>query len=142
MSRSAVRDLAGDPVYALHHALHLRLADGQRFAALLGRGDPASGTGLTVLVAHDGGITPLSAVLPAGVTHYPALTPRLPAAFWYERAIHDLVGLVPDGHPRLDPLVLPHRDDASRLPHPGAAGQPDRIEPDERALSVHLYGTG
>ncbi len=142
MSRSAVRDLAGDPVDALHHALHLRLVRGQRFAALLGRGDPASGTELTALVAHDGGITPLSATLPGGVTHYPALTPELPAAFWYERAIHDLVGLVPEGHPRLDPLVLPHREGADRLPHPGAAGQPERIAPDERALSVHLHGTG
>ncbi|MDQ2883281.1 MAG: NADH-quinone oxidoreductase subunit C [Actinomycetota bacterium] len=142
MSRSVVRDLAQDPVGALHQAVHMRLAGGQRFAALLGRGDPASGTGLTALVAHDGGITPLSAALPAGVTHYSALTPQLPAAFWYERAIHDLVGLVPDGHPRLDPLVLPHREGAGRLPHPGAVGQPDRIEPDERALSVHLHGTG
>ncbi|MGH3769366.1 MAG: NADH-quinone oxidoreductase subunit C [Pseudonocardiaceae bacterium] len=148
MSRSAVRDLDQDPVGALNHELHLRLAGGQRFAALLGRGDPASGTGLTALVAHDGGVTPLGAALPAGVTHYPALTPQLPAAFWYERAIHDLVGLVPDGHPRLDPLVLPHRHDGGplthpgTLPHPGAPGRPDRIEPDERALSARLHGTG
>ncbi|MGH3572140.1 MAG: NADH-quinone oxidoreductase subunit C [Pseudonocardiaceae bacterium] len=143
MSRSAVRSPAQDPVGALHHALNMRLASRQRFAALLGRGDPTRGTALTALVAHDGDVTALSATLPAGVTHYPALTPQLPAAFWYERAIHDLVGLVPDGHPRLDPLVLPHSDDPGRLlPHPGAPGQPDRIEPDERALSVHLHGTG
>ena len=121
----------------------MRLAIGQRFAALLGRGDPATGTELTALVAHDGGITPLRAALPSGVTHYPALTPQLRAAFWYERAIHDLVGLVPNGHPRLDPLVLPHGEQAGQLlPHPGAPGQPHRIEPDERALSVHLHGTG
>ncbi|MGH3769239.1 MAG: NADH-quinone oxidoreductase subunit C [Pseudonocardiaceae bacterium] len=142
MSRSVIRDLAQDPVAALHDALRSRLASGQRLAALLGRGDPATGSVLTALVAHDGGITPLSAALPAGVTHYPALTPQLPAAFWYERAIHDVVGLVPEGHPRLDPLVLPHRQGAGRLPHPGAAGQPERVEPDERALSVHLHGTG
>lgn len=143
MSRSTVRSPAQDPVGALRHALHLRLANGQRFAALLGRGDPADGASLTALVAHDGDVTPLTAALPAGVTHYPALTPQLPAAFWYERAIHDLVGLVPDGHPRLDPLVLPHSDDAGRLlPHPGAPGQPDRIEPDEQALAALLSGTG
>jgi formate hydrogenlyase subunit 5 len=139
VNRSTVR---GDPVAALSDALGLRLASGQRFAALLGRGNPSGGTGLTALVAHDCDVTALSATLPAGVTHYPAFTPQLPAAFWYERAIHDLVGLVPDGHPRLDPLVLPHRNDGSPLPHPGAPGQPDRIEPDEGALSVHLHGTG
>ncbi|MGH3866060.1 MAG: NADH-quinone oxidoreductase subunit C [Pseudonocardiaceae bacterium] len=142
MSISAVRSFARDPIAVLCDDLRGRLASGQRFAALLGRGDPAVGTGLTALVAHDGGVTPLRATLPAGVTHYPALTPQLPAAFWYERAIHDLVGLVPDGHPRLDPLVLPHRNDGSPLPHPGAPGQPDRIEPDEQALSALLHGTG
>jgi Ni,Fe-hydrogenase III large subunit len=142
VSISTVRSQAREPIEALQAALHARLNSGQRFAALLGRGDPAAGSALTALVAHDGGITPLRAELPAGITHYPSLTPGLPAAFWYERAIHDLVGLVPDGHPRLDPLVLPHRNDGSPVPHPGVPGHPDRIEPDERALSVHLHGTG
>ena len=45
--------------------------------------------------------------LPPGATSYPALTPRLGAAFWYERVIHDEFGLVPDGHPRLAPLIRP-----------------------------------
>ncbi len=142
MSRPAVHSLGQDSVAAVYEALRARLANGQRFAALLGRGDPATGTVLIALVAHDGDVTPLNATLPAGTTQYPALTPQLPAAFWYERAIHDLVGLVPDGHPRLDPLVLPHRNDDSPLPHPGAPGQPARIDPDEGALSVHLHGTG
>ena len=139
MSLSAV----ADPVGGLRDALSMRTASGQRFAALLGRGDPVTGTELTALVAHGGGITPLRAALPAGITHYPALTPQWRAAFWYERAIHDLVGLVPDDHPRLDPLVLPHRENTGRLlPHPGTPGRPSRIDPDERALSVHLHGTG
>jgi formate hydrogenlyase subunit 5 len=129
-------------VAALGEALSTRLAGGERFAALLGRGDPTTGTSLTALVAHPSGITPLHATLPAGTTHYPALTARLPAAFWYERAIHDLIGLVPDGHPRLDPLVVPHREGARQLPHPGAAGQPGRIEPDEQALPALLRGAG
>jgi Ni,Fe-hydrogenase III large subunit len=29
------------------------------------------------------------------------------AAFWYERVIHDQFGLVPEGHPRLAPLIRP-----------------------------------
>jgi len=36
---------------------------------------------------------------------YPALTPRVAAAHWFEREIHDLWGVVPEGHPRLEPLV-------------------------------------
>lgn len=51
---------------------------------------------------------------------YPALTPELPSAFWYERALHDLAGIRPVGHPRLDPLLLPLSDGAVR-PMPGRA---------------------
>jgi len=36
---------------------------------------------------------------------YPALTPHVPAAHWFERELHDLWGIVPEGHPRLEPLV-------------------------------------
>lgn len=60
---------------------------------------------------------------------YPAVTPRVPAAHWFEREIHDLFGIVPEGHPRLEPLVhhapeegevrLPEEDDV-RLEHRGA----------------------
>jgi formate hydrogenlyase subunit 5 len=60
---------------------------------------------------------------------YPAVTPMTPAAHWFEREIHDLHGLTPDGHPRLEPLVrhvpdegevqLPQEQDV-RLAHRGA----------------------
>jgi formate hydrogenlyase subunit 5 len=36
---------------------------------------------------------------------YPAITPLVPAAHWFEREIHDLWEIVPEGHPRLEPLV-------------------------------------
>lgn len=49
---------------------------------------------------------------------YPALTPDVPAAFWYERALHDLSGVVPIGHPRLDPLLLA-REPGQPSPRPG-----------------------
>ena len=65
MNRSTI---SSDPVAALSDALRLRLASGQRFAALLGRGNPSGGTGLTALFAHDGDVTALSATLPAGVS--------------------------------------------------------------------------
>lgn len=53
-----------------------------------------------------------------GAMSYPALTPDVPAAFWYERALHDLSGVVPIGHPRLDPLLLA-RQPGQPSPRPG-----------------------
>jgi len=60
---------------------------------------------------------------------YPAVTPMVPAAHWFEREIHDLHGITPEGHPRLEPLVrhppeqpeveLPEEQDV-RLAHRGA----------------------
>jgi formate hydrogenlyase subunit 5 len=60
---------------------------------------------------------------------YPAVTSMVPAAHWFEREIHDLFGITPEGHPRLEPLVrhppeqreveLPEEEDV-RLAHRGA----------------------
>ncbi|WP_051088036.1 NADH-quinone oxidoreductase subunit C [Mycobacterium sp. 155] len=73
----------------------------------------------------------------AGQTSYPALTPHVPAAFWYERALHDLSDVTPLGHPRLDPLLLP-RDPGQPSPRPG---QLDNIalqeHPHSRATDHH-----
>ncbi|WP_346356217.1 NADH-quinone oxidoreductase subunit C [Azotosporobacter soli] len=41
-----------------------------------------------------------------GDEKFPSMAVALPAAAWYEREIHDLFGLVPEGHPDLRPLVL------------------------------------
>ena len=38
-----------------------------------------------------------------------SITPFLPQANWFEREIHDLFGLIPEGHPDPRPLVL-HED--------------------------------
>jgi len=67
---------------------------------------------------------------PMGGNSYPAVTPRLPAAHWFEREIHDLWRIVPQGHPRLEPLVLHGPDEGEvtlaeeqedvRLEHRGA----------------------
>ena len=62
---------------------------------------------LSAQLADPGGIETLDAGLPAAAAGYPALTAAVPAAFWYERAIHDLFGAGSRGPPRLDPLVLP-----------------------------------
>ena len=44
---------------------------------------------LSAHLATAGGIDTLEALLPPGAASYPALTPPLGAAFWYERVIHD-----------------------------------------------------
>jgi len=41
-----------------------------------------------------------------GPLEFPSITPKISAAAWYEREIHDLFGLMPTGHPDLRPLVL------------------------------------
>lgn len=96
-----------DPgVLALWESLESRIADGDRFAGLFA----AHRNGAVVLsaqVAAPGGIDTLEVALPPGTTSYPALSTRLGAAFWYERVIHDETGIIPDGHPRLAPLIMP-----------------------------------
>ena len=77
------------------------------------------------LVAHlavrGGGLLRLEVSLGERETSYPALTPRVPAAHWYEREIHDLHGIEPEGHPRLEPLVR-HQNGWERN---GADGEPE-----------------
>jgi formate hydrogenlyase subunit 5 len=82
---------------------------------------------LCALVQADDRVIRLRASLQANA--YPAVTPTVPAAHWFEREIHDLFGIIPEGHPRLEPLVrhapdqgevsLPEEDDV-RLEHRGA----------------------
>src|SRR5699024_4656211 len=40
---------------------------------------------------------------------FPSITEIFPNSNWYEREIHDLLGLQPEGHPELIPLIL-HAD--------------------------------
>ncbi|HXC81606.1 MAG TPA: NADH-quinone oxidoreductase subunit C [Trebonia sp.] len=93
-------------VAALWDTLAARITRGERFAGL----SAASGGGAVTVTAHiavPGGIDTLEAPLPPGADSYPALTPRIGAAFWYERVIHDQAGIVPAGHPWLAPLIKP-----------------------------------
>jgi Ni,Fe-hydrogenase III large subunit len=113
-------------VKALWDEVESRAAAGDRFAGLFATrpAEVAGSVGLAgsaplTISAHmatAGGIDTLEAALPAGAQSYPALTPRLGAAFWYEREIHDAFGVVPEGHPRLAPLVRPDSPEASALP--------------------------
>jgi hypothetical protein len=109
-------------VAALWGTLESRVSSGARFAGMFAARAEDAVT-LSAHVAVPGGIETLQTQLPAGTASYPALTPRLHAAFWYERVIHDQTGIVPAGHPRLAPLIRPG-------------------DPHDHALPRHVSGYG
>jgi formate hydrogenlyase subunit 5 len=113
---------------ALWKQLGSRVAAGERFAGLSaakipGRPEAEYPLVLSAYMAAPSGIGALEAALPPGAAGYPALTPRLGAAFWYERVIHDQAGVIPEGHPRLAPLIRPG-------------------DPQDHALPRHVAGYG
>jgi formate hydrogenlyase subunit 5 len=115
---------------------------GARFAGLMGtqRQDAVL---LSVHLANRGGVTTREVTLPADTEGYPALTPVIGAAFWYERELHDMFGIVPLGHPRLEPLILPRPAGPGALPRPGAIDTaPTAIWPDEHLVPRHVLGPG
>jgi len=116
--------------------------EGARFAGIFATGGDDGATRLRALTAAGGSLQAFEAMLPAGAERYPAVTPMVPGAFWYEREIHDLFGLIPDGHPRLDPLVFPLTGQSADRPRPGRADGPSRLEPNTAALSGHVEGEG
>ena len=111
-------------VAELWEKLAARIAAGDRFAGLFAAVRPphSSDAGaeaalvLSAQVAAGGGIDTMEVALPPGAASYPALTPLVGAAFWYERVIHDQFGVVPRGHPRLAPLVLHGSPEDHALP--------------------------
>jgi len=118
-----------------------------RFAGLFGSANEDGSVVLRAVIARYGGLEVVSSVVaprPDGrPASYEALTPSVPGAAWYEREIFDLFGLVPEGHPRIDPLVLP-RQEGQDPPRPGwpGPGQVGPIAPDETPLPAHLAGEG
>ncbi len=116
MSTATGTVLASIP--ALWDELTAKVAAGGRFADLFGTAGP-DGLLLTAHLAGPAGLETRQAILPPGAATYPALTPRLGAAFWYERELHDMFGVVPQGHPRLEPLILtPAAEPPGRAPAP------------------------
>jgi formate hydrogenlyase subunit 5 len=103
-------------ISTLWTGLCTRVADGDRFAGLFATRPQDGALVVSAHVATSDGIDTLDAPLPPGAAGYPALTPRLGAAFWYEREIHDHFGVVPQGHPRLDPLIRPGSAEDHALP--------------------------
>ena len=103
-------------ISTLAKELESRVGAGDRFAGLFATKPDGGSLVLSAHVATAGGIDTLEAPLPPGAASYPALTPRLGAAFWYEREIHDLFGVIPEGHPRLTPLIRPGSPEDHALP--------------------------
>jgi len=116
------------------------VAGGDRFAGVYGShsGDAAYLHGLLV---GDSVVSCLRALITpdnTGSLSYPALTPDVPAAFWYERALHDLSGVTPIGHPRLEPLLLPRRA-GQPTPRPGHPER-DRLERHIHSSAADQHG--
>jgi formate hydrogenlyase subunit 5 len=116
------------------------IANGARLASLFAvpEGD---GHRLIAAVVHTDRLSTVTARLANGADTYVAVTPRVPAADWYERELRDLFGLEPIGHPDPDPLVLP-RSPGVAPPRPGARATPLSVVPDTAALAPLVRGEG
>jgi formate hydrogenlyase subunit 5 len=117
-----------------------RVNHGARFCGLFASAE-ATGTRLMAVLAADGSLDTEMVVVPDDEPRFPSLSPKLAAAAWYEREIHDLFGLEADGHGRLDPLVLPLAPSSTR-PRPGSGKPVDPVEIDLSPLPAHLRGEG
>ena len=80
------------------------------------------------------GITTLDALVPAGQASYPALTPLIGSAFWYEREIHDLFGVVPEAIRGWSRWSCRRADRSDR--GPAVTGGPAPIDPDPRSATA------
>jgi formate hydrogenlyase subunit 5 len=130
----------GSDLLAVRSRVLARVAAGARFCGLFGCAIPG-GTRLTAVLAEDRSLQTEEGFVPDGEPAYPALTPELPAAAWYEREIHDLFGIEPVGHERLDPLVLPLVAGSIR-PRPGSGKPVEPVELNTAPLPSHLRGEG
>ena len=121
-----------------------RVSSGERFGGLFASARSDGTTVLRALLARHGARELFEARLSPKTNSYPALTPLLPAASWYEREIHDLFGIEPVGHPRLDALVLALGPDETWRPRPGAGQAARDVHPeiDDSALLSHVAGQG
>lgn len=121
----------------------VRVDAGQRLAGMYGIAQD-QGCEITVILAVDWGFETVRvhiAPRPDGTLGYDSLTPLVPAAFWYERALHDLSGVTPLGHPRLDPLLLAAAE-GERAPQPGSADVPSRIRATDQPGPYDVSGGG
>jgi formate hydrogenlyase subunit 5 len=115
-----------------------RVRDGDRFAGLFATSREADDR-LTAILTGPGALTAADTMVGAD-GRYPALTPDVPAASWYERALRDLSGLRPEGRLGPDPLLLP-LDAASPRPRPGGPALAG-LQPAEQPGPTNVAGYG
>ena len=94
-----------------------RVRRGRRISSLFGLPDGDQIMILAVLAHDSQGMLELCRTRVRD--RYPALTPDLPQAHWFEREIAEQWGIVPEGHPWLKPIrfhasYIPNRDAWSR----------------------------
>ncbi|MFN8591034.1 MAG: NADH-quinone oxidoreductase subunit C [Thermomicrobiales bacterium] len=85
---------------------------GARLATMVGEDDRATSDTYRlsyVFAPPAGGWVTIETALSPRDPAFPSVTPLVPAANWYEREVHDLLGLAPIGHP--DPRRLVLHDD-------------------------------
>jgi formate hydrogenlyase subunit 5 len=119
-----------------------RVSGGARFAGLVASAHDDGSTVLQALLASHTSLDVIESALPPGTLEYPALTPLVPPAAWYEREIRDLFGIEPVGHPRLDPLVLPLVGVEPARPRPGTTVDLSAVTIDPSPLPAHVTGEG
>jgi formate hydrogenlyase subunit 5 len=128
------------PAGAFADAVADRVRGGARFCGVFAsaRGD---GTRLAAVLARGSTLDTEVVTVPGGARQYASLTPRVPAAAWYELEIRDMFGLEPAGHPRPGPLVFPFAAGSER-PRPGSGRTLGPAQPDLSPLPAHVGGEG
>ena len=135
------------PLPDLQGRLQHALRDGCRIGLLTARQTPASGSGMaleTLMIdPAKGRLEVLESELPPGATSYPSLAPALPQLHGFERCIHDLFGVTPAGHPRLQPILLHEAWPSGYHPlcDPGVQ-PPDPDAPRQSYEFVTVHGDG
>lgn len=138
MSRLQPHPVVGVDTDSWRREILARIQAGARFAGVFATSRDHGAT-LTALVVDAGEVVAVDTELREG--RYPSLTEQVPAAFWYERALHDLSGIVPVGHPRLDPLLLARAVD-STPPRPGGPIRTQTLTPAELKGPTTVSGQG
>ncbi len=119
--------------------------DGATFADLFGRErDGALEAHLIFALDTDDAWLHLTAPLDSAAPRIPSLTQVIPATTWYERELHDELGVQVNGHPWLARLRLPADFPRDKFPHRGDFGawtrEVPRAEPEYPTLAPAPVG--
>jgi formate hydrogenlyase subunit 5 len=86
----------------------------------------------------------VKALIPSHKPEFPSVTPRVPAAVWYEREVRDMFGLEPVGLPDTRRLVLPDDwpDQHYPLRKDAKVFRPDPAAEEENYKFIEVEGEG